>query len=124
MFDPFDWYSVKDSARKRVHDTFAVLALYTDSSLVMPATVSVRWHDTIVVNGDVASQGYAETIAGVDTLIFDREELARLKDEKGVVLRPGGTITLMHPTLTGVQFTLETQEPIDGPREETWNVAR
>lgn len=124
MFSPFDWMTVKDAARQRVHDTFAVLALYTDDAVANPQTLSVRWHDTIVLNGDIASQGYAETISGVDTLIFDRTQLDAIYATHGIMMRPGGVITLMHPTLQGVRFVLESREPTDGPREETWNVTR
>ena len=110
----FDWQSVKARTRRAVHDTFGGDAKYFDSMQPEIALV-VRWHNKIQVGGDLDG-GYAETIEGIERVVFDREELAA----KGVTLRNNGMVIMAD----GTRLTLGTQEPIVGPIEVVWQVAR
>lgn len=115
MAGGFDWQSVKALTRRVVHNTFGGDAVYFDS--IQPETgLSVRWHNKIQVAGDLEGQGYAETIEGVERVVFDREELAA----KGVVLRNNGVVRMADGTV----LILAVQEPIVGPIEVIWQVAR
>lgn len=110
--------AIRRDARKAVHAAFATAALYTDATLDIPVAVTVRWHNKAALYGDVESSGYAEIVARIDRVIFDREVLAALP----LVPRRGGTLTL---TEIGNQvLTLDTRDPIDGPVTEAWAVTR
>jgi hypothetical protein len=115
MAKGFDWQSVKARTRRVVHNTFGGDAKYMDSTQPEIA-LTVRWHNKIQVGGDLESGGYAETIEGIERVIFDREELMA----KGVTLRNNGTVIMADGTV----LTLGTQEPIVGPIEVIWQVAR
>jgi len=110
----FDWQSVKARTRRIVHDTFGGDAEYFDSVQERVGLVC-RWHNKIEVAGDLDG-GYATTIEGIERVIFDREELAA----KGVTLRNNGIVKMADGTL----LTLSAQEPIVGPIEVIWQVAR
>lgn len=115
MAGGFDWQSVKARTRRVVHDTFGGDAKYFD--FMQPEiTLVVRWHNKIQVGGDLENSGYAETIEGIERVIFDMEELKA----KGVTLRNNGTVVMADGTV----LTLGTQEPVVGPIEVIWQVAR
>lgn len=111
----FNWQDLKARTRRIVHTTFAGSATYKDNSLIAPVGLNVRWHNKIQLVGAL-EEGYAETIEGIERIIFDRDELA-LKQvnlvHKGQVVMEDGT-----------RLRLETQEPIVGPVEVIWQVAR
>lgn len=111
-----DWQALKARTRRIVHSTFSGDSTYQDDFLVDPITLNVRWHNKIQVVGDLESGGYAETIEGIERIIFDREEL----QEKGVLLNHAGLVIMAD----GTRLRLQSQEPIVGPIEVIWQVAR
>jgi hypothetical protein len=108
---------LKAAARQAVHDQFRVPATYTDSSLPAPVQVNVRWHNRLLVQGDLSSGGYAQVIDGVDRIVFSADEIASL----GLILRPRGLVQIPDYAVT---VALATREPSDGPVNVTWNVDR
>jgi hypothetical protein len=116
---PFDFAALKAQARRAVHDTLAVDAVYEDAHLPEPVGLRVRWHNKISRFGDIENIGYSEIIEGINRVIFDREEL----NEKGIMLRRGGRVTLTAPQYEGAVLVLDSQEPHSGPINLTWLVS-
>lgn len=110
---------IKARARKAVHTAFSVSASHKAYGADTPTAVTVRWHNKLVLQGNGTSDGYASTIEGIDRLVFDIDELA----EKGITLERGDTIT-MGPLYQNVVLVLEEKEPVTGPVEQKWWVAR
>lgn len=78
----------------------------------------VRWQSRFTAPiGDIPGGDYARMFENIDRLIFDLDELA----EKEVVLRRGGTVTFDQYNYV---FTLDVQEPTDGPVIAIWTVTR
>lgn len=115
----FDFQGAKKAARRIVHDTLSGLSTYTAPQSSVSTALYVRWHHKIDRFGDPESAGYAEVIEGVERIIFDREELAA----KGIVVGRNGIVTMDEDGVS-VKLRLETQEPVEGPIEEIWNVVR
>lgn len=120
----FDWSAVKAQVRGIVDETFRVTATYQDQTLSVPVPVTVRWHNKIARQGDLEGAGWAEVIEGVERLIFNRDLLQKANDGQPLRLLHKGVITITAPGYNNAQFTLEAREPIVGPVEEIWNVAR
>lgn len=99
-----------------MHNTFSGDSTYQDDYLVTPVGLRVRWHNKIQLVGDLESGGYAESIEGIERIIFDREELA----QKAVTLQYLGLVIMAD----GTRLRLHTQEPIVGPIEVIWQVSR
>lgn len=112
----FNWQELKGRTRRIVHNTFSGASTYQDDVFVTPIGLMVRWHNKIQLVGDLESGGYAESIEGIERVIFDREELA----EKQVVLQYAGLVIMQD----GTRLRLQTQEPIVGPIEVIWQVSR
>lgn len=113
-----DIATIRREARLAVHSAFATPALYQDETLAEPVEVAVRWHNRATTLGDLDGGGYAEVVARIDRVIFDREALAELP----VTPRRGGTLTLTdHDDLV---LKLDSKDPHDGPVTETWTVTR
>lgn len=110
---------IKARARKAVHAAFSVPATYRAYGSNDPITLQVRWHNKLVLQGNGTSDGYADVIEGIDRMVFDIGEL----EEKGITLERGDTIT-MGPEYQGVVLSLEEMEPMTGPVEQKWWVAR
>lgn len=114
----FSLAELKRDARRALHDTLAVDATYSDPALAEPVAIKVRYHSKIVRTGDMESGGYAEIIAGIDRLVFDRAALADL----GVILvRRGRVIIADYDDAT---FILADRDPSDGPHTVIWTVTR
>lgn len=112
----------KARSRRIVHTTMAVSGLYA-FGVDAPRAVTVRWHNKITVHGDLQHEGYAQILEGVDRLIFNIEELAAPSDGGAALqLQRGGIITL--PDYQNAAFELDTEQPVDGPIEQIWSVAR
>lgn len=111
----FNFAKVKAFARRTVHSTLGVQALYEDSTTNGPVCVTARWHNKIDRMGDIDNQSYAELIQGIDRVIFEAE-VARNYN-----MKRGGTITF--PEYESAKFTLHVREPSSGPFEEVWEVA-
>ncbi len=105
--------------RRVVHDVMAVVWNYADDVVTTPVELSVRWSNKVAAIGNLAFQGYAESIEGIDTIIFDRAELA----EKGITLKRGGTLTgVTGGPFEGAVLCLDSQLPDNGPINRTWRV--
>lgn len=123
----FDWSDLKKTGRRAVHDTFRVAATYEDETVNPAKNCRVRLHNKIGVFQDVNQAGVAHMLEGIDRIIFSSEELAVAETVGGVtyggfVPTAGGIVTFT--AYDGIQFSLSTQEPLDGPINVTWNVVR
>lgn len=117
----FNFALAKAKARRAVHSALSVHARYESYSPDVPAVeLSVRWHNKIAVMGDLESGGYASVIEGIERIIFDRTELKK----KGVHLDEGDRVYITAEGFDDVCLTLKTQEPIVGPVEVIWQIAR
>lgn len=87
----------------------------------------VRWHNQLVRTGDLGGD-YAEIIDGIDRLVFLDSNVAEVSaalvdnSEAPLVLQRAAVVTI--PGYKGLKFTLDSQEPPDGPEETAWVVAR
>lgn len=115
---PFDFAELKSQVRQVLHENLAVPARYFDDALGMPVDLRIRWHTKIDRFGDIENLGYSEVVEGINRVIFNRTELV----EKGVVLRSGGSVTIVADGYDDVELILATREPYDGPVEEVWLV--
>lgn len=115
----FEFTSALANMRKIVHVTMGHPAVYRASRSSAPVVVTVRWHDKLVMQGDLANQGFSQVLEGVDRVIFNKEELA----QKNAVLARGGTLTL-GPKWDNAVLNLETLEPSHGPGDVIWKVSR
>lgn len=127
---------IKRKARRLIHGRAAVAALLTDddhpTGLIFPPAytgpyLTVRYHNKLDRSGDLGGD-YAEIIDGIDKLVFYDPNVAEVSaalvaaGELPLVLTRGATVTI--PEYKGLRFTLDTQEPPDGPDETLWVVAR
>jgi hypothetical protein len=113
----FDWAEAKACARQTVHDVLQVAATVVVAPGQDAQDISVRWHDKINRFGNLDNAGWAQTVEGIDRLIFNRPEL----ETKGIVLSGNSTVTL---NAAGDKFQLDVKEPPNGPVEEVWVVVR
>lgn len=114
------WAKAKAKARKVVHSTFRLSGVLRRKDTGVEIALSVRYHNKIAMMGDLMEAGYADVIDGVDRLIFDRNELT----EKNIVLRADDTVKLVDDGFENIRLRLVAQEPINGPVEVKWQVAR
>lgn len=112
----FDFAAVKTSARREVHKTFGVRALYTPPGGGNITELSARLHTRIQVGGDGGNAGYATIIEGVTRIVFNREQLA----DKGLVLRKNGRIEFPD---YGSNFVLDIRDTYAGKITEKWSVS-
>lgn len=98
--------------RRDVHAAFAVTAVYNGG----PTTLDVRFHDKFgpVGQGD---NDYAQILESIDRLVFNSEELAT----KAVTLARNDILLLSD---YGITMKLDVRQPIDGPINIVWTVAR
>jgi len=127
----FDFAALKARVRQTVHETFGLPALYQDSSLSKPVPISARLHNKLTLAGDFENNGYAETIQGIDRVIFQAEESHAIGARRGgVVTFPsigGGLGVGVGAALGGegvgqATFVLQTRQPNCGPHEDIWYV--
>lgn len=105
--------------RRVTHDVMAIAWDYTDSEIISPVELRVRWSNKSAAVGNLAFQGYTEMAEGIDTVIFDRDELA----EKGINLQRGGALTgQVGGPFEGAVLRLDSQLPDTGPINRTWRV--
>ena len=128
---------IKARARRAIHGKLAVpVTSFKDEEhpdglafgdLLTPPVLTVRYHNKMARGGDLNGE-YAEIIDGIDRLIFLDENVALVSaalveaGEPPIVLSRGAEV-LIQP-YQGLRFTLDTQEPPDGPSEIAWVVAR
>jgi hypothetical protein len=115
-----DWFVIKGTARRAVHDVFAVAAIHTPSEPNgVQKACRVRWHIRGQrLLGDLQGQGYGEVISDADRLVFNTEQLATA----GITLKRGDRLTI--PALNNSTFVLSVLDPTDGPITQTWEVER
>ena len=112
-----DWFTTRVQARRDIHAAFSVRGQYTDSTVVEPVPLSVRWHSKFGLPvGDISGGDYAGVLETIDRLVFLRSELV----EKGLTLRRTGRVLLVDYEYT---FGLDVREPNSGPVIEVWTVA-
>lgn len=112
--------AIKAKARKAVHAAFSYAATYHDASLDAAVDVKVRWHNRLVLMGDYDQSGYANVIDGIERIIFDRDELAKL----GITPIRGGEVIITDEGMNQTTLFLDSREKYVGPLEEKWMVAR
>jgi hypothetical protein len=112
-----DWFTLRMQLHRDIHTAFAIRASYTDSAVVEPVDLAVRWHSRFGLPvGDIAGGDYAGVLETIDRLYFSAAELA----EKGIRLRRSGQVFLKDYQYT---FTLDVKEPNAGIVVEIWTVA-
>lgn len=79
----------------------------------------MRWHNKLVLQGNGTSEGYADVIEASTAWCSTSMNWLR----KAVALERGDTVT-MGPEYHGVVLVLEEMEPMTGPVEQKWWVAR
>ncbi len=127
---------IKAAARRAIHGRLAVPATLVDEDhpdgLIFAEDytgerLTVRYHNKIDRTGDLNGD-YAEIIDGIDKLVFLDENVAAVSaalvanGEAPLVLSRAAEVTI--EGYKGLTFTLDTQEPPDGPAETLWVVAR
>lgn len=115
----FDFSEALGKMRRVVHDTLSLPATYQDSTLDSPVPLRVRWHTKLNMTGDLENDGYAQFIEGIESIIFDREELLRL----GVTIRERGKVTITASNFSGQIIMIGPKDPLYGPIEEVYKVA-
>lgn len=113
----FDFASAKALLRREVHSYFGVEAFYQDASLIAPVSIMARYHfkkyDAL---GDLVEAGYAKVTEGIETIVLAPS------DTLAVPFVRDGRVTL--PSLPGVEFILQVQEPSNNSLEQVWQVVR
>jgi hypothetical protein len=127
---------IKERARRAIHGKLAVPATLIDDDhpdgLIFAEdytgeTLTVRYHNKLDRSGDLDGN-YAEIIDGIDKLVFLDENVEAVSaglvanGEAPLVLSRGAQVAI--EGYKGLTFTLDTQEPPDGPLETRWVVAR
>lgn len=115
---PFSIVEMKARARRMLHKSMSAPALYyadpQSDPDVRPIDVTVRWHNRIAREGGEFDN--TEIITGIDKLIFLEEELSA----KGITLSRLDEILI--PDYDQMRFSLDIEEPNDGPVTTTWTV--
>lgn len=127
---------IKAKARRLLHARAAVPALLRDedhpAGLIFATDytgpgLTVRYHNKIDRSGDLDGD-YSEIIDGIDRLVFNDENIAAVSaaleanGEAPLSLARAAVVTI--PDYKGLRFTLDSQQPPDGPLEVVWVVAR
>lgn len=127
---------IKQKARRAIHGRLAVPAQLVDDDhpdgLIFADDyagpgLTVRYHNKIERGGDLDGS-YAEIIDGIDKLVFLDENVAEVSaalvanGQPPLVLARAAQVTI--PGYKGLTFSLDAQQPPDGPSETLWVVAR
>lgn len=127
---------IKENARRAIHGRLAVPCDLVDEDhpdgLVFGDDyagdgLTVRYHTKIDTTGDLDGD-YGERIDGIDRLVFNDENVAEVSaalydnGEAPLALTRGARVTI--EGYKGLVFSLDNQEPPDGPLETIWAVAR
>ena len=116
----FDFTAAMNQARSVVHKTFATLVDYTAPGSTVAVRLSARWHNRLLLQGNLAEGGYPDIIEGIDYLKFDANELT----EKSVTLKRTGRIEFVDPLWRGAVLSLEAKRPNVGPFDVIWDVTK
>lgn len=117
---PFDFTAAMAKARSVVHQTFATPVDYIAPGSTVAVRLSARWHNRLLLQGNLAEGGYPDIIEGIDYLKFDANELA----EKSVTLKRTGRIEFVDPLWRGAVLSLEAKRPNVGPFDVIWDVTK
>jgi hypothetical protein len=112
----FDLAVLKANSRQSRHSALAVDAVYYDDE-TPSKPITVRWHNKLARAGALEGGFGAEVIEGINRLVFNESELT----SAGITLRHEGRVTIPQYNLT---FSLDSQEPPDGPVNVYWTVAQ
>lgn len=126
---------IKAQGRQRIHDRAAVSCLLVDDDHPLglifadddETQLTVRYLTKLDTTGGLDSD-YGQVIDGIDRLIFNDSNVAEVSaalvdnGEAPLVLSRAAKVTI--PEYKGLAFTLDSQEPPDGPSEIAWTVAR
>lgn len=113
--------SIKAKARRDVHASLSVSARYESYSRdIIEDNISVRWHNKQQLMGDLDSGGYAQMLEGIERIIFMQDEMV----SRGIALSIGDTIIITAEGYGNARLVLKLKEPVIGPVEEIWQVAR
>lgn len=117
----FDRAATVAAARRAVHQHMGVNAIYqAPGDSLGGVALSVRWHNRMVLAGNLVESGFSDVVEGVNRALFNREEL----NEKGVTLERGGVLTLTDPVNKGISLMLDYEEPDNGPINRVWGVVK
>lgn len=116
----FDFAAALGKVRRIVHDTFAMDAVYIDSTLAGPVPLRVRWHYKQVVSGDLEGEGYASVIDLIEKAIFDKAELTA----RGVTVERGARIKFIAEGFSATLIVDTKDESDSGPVDEAWRVSK
>jgi hypothetical protein len=110
----FSFSEAKAEARRAVHDTFAVPAMYSDAVVTTPVEVHVRFHSRRATEVLLPGEGLAEVLEATPRVLFDKAEMANL----GLTaMRNGQLVFAVYDNLTVV---LDVEEKYDGPIYTAW----
>lgn len=127
---------IKARARRAIHGRLGVSASLVDDDhpdgLIFGEDYTgpgllVRYHNKLSREGDLDGE-YGQIIDGIDRLVFHDENVAEVSaalvanGEAPLVLLRAAQVRI--EAYKGVTFSLDTQEPPDGPGETAWVVAR
>ncbi|WOK01454.1 hypothetical protein [Pseudomonas phage UF_RH7] len=115
----FDFSEALGKMRRVVHDTLSLPATYQDHTLADPVPLRIRWHTKLNLTGDLENNGYAQFIEGIESIIFDRTELAL----KNITIRERGKVTITAPNFSGQVIMIGPKDPLYGPIEEVYKVS-
>lgn len=110
---PFDFASAKANARRVVHATLAVDALYTDASVsdADPVDIKARWHNKLELFGDPNNEGYTQMIQGIDRIVLFPGDNPEIEYKRGDIIE--------FPCFEKT-FTIDVLESADGPLKRVW----
>lgn len=100
--------------RRELHDTMCVPATITSPGSGVVNDVKVRRHNRVALIG---GGEYMQSLEGVETLIFDIDEL----NQNGIFPHRGDVVTL---TDDGAILILDTQVPQNGPINVMWRAVQ
>lgn len=119
---PFDFTATLAKARSVVHKTFATEVNYFAPGAPRNEAVRLmaRWHNRLLLQGNLAEGGYPDIIEGIDYVKFDANELA----DKSITLQRAGRIEFVDPLWRGAAVSLEALRPTEGPFDVIWDVSK
>ena len=107
--------TIRYNAQRDIHRCLAVPCVYQDITMSEPVALVARWGNKDKLYGDLAGDGYAQSIESADHVILEKAVSVALG------CKMGGTLTFAD---YGMAFVLDVREPTTGPFSETWRVRR
>lgn len=98
-----NWNDIRRQARAVVHETFAdaMARIYAAPGDGPGALIAVRVHNKVLVQGDLAREGYAQVVEEIERAIFLRADVVALTIRRGSVLK----------MVDGRTYKLEVERP-------------